>query len=598
MPESCCGFLLVPGILKAGSARLFSAQFLENSVLCRVVCEVIMQNRMMQVRIQFWLTLAQPIAQPIGVWSTGLMLTGATIALPAAIAQASSSLQWQYNPESAALSLNLPAGTTPRYFLAAQPARIVVDVPNTDVGNVLTEKQFPGTVQQIRIAQFQPGITRIVMQLAPGTVLAPQQVNLQQSGNQWVLRPVLADASVPAAIASARPVPSPENQPEPIAANSTANPAVNPVVNPAANSSVNSTEASSPAVVPELPPLEPGATEIPVELPPAEMAAAETPTVTVPNLASNPSAAIPNSQAPAVQSPAIQTQENQAIETPRSEQITQTQESSDAVTAALPTELPPATLEPTSLPTELPPASVNDSASSPNFASSTVNSTVNVPALDAPRPLSSRSSEIATIEFGQPLPEGSSRSTSRDTPREASPEIAAVKSAPGVLLPAGTVLSLRYQGEETLSLTNDYPLQEVLVVDRDIADQTGQVIVPAGSQVIGRFETGSAGSEFIAQAISIDGQNFLINGRSNKLSGDRELSGNRMARNSAIGAVAGTLLGALTGVGIIAGIAAGAASSAATTYLTAPQPAIIEPDRVVEVRLLEDVRQTNFAIGG
>lgn len=286
----------------------------------------------------------------------------------------------------------------------------------------------------------------------------------------------------------------------------------------------------------------------------------------------------------------------------------QTQEIPEAVAAALPAELPPASAEPTPLPTELPPASLvpsvdsaaeNPARSSVNpSANPSANSTVSVPALEPPRPSSNRSSEIAAIEFGQPLPEGSPRSASGDIPREASGEIAAVNSTPGVLLPAGTVLSLRYQGEETLKLANDYPLQEVLVVDRNIADQTGQVIVPAGSQVIGRFETGSAGSEFVAQAISIDGQNFLINGRSDQLSGDRGVSGNRMARNSAIGAVAGTLLGALTGVGIIAGIAMGAASTAATTYLTAPQPAIIEPDRIVEVRLLEDLRQPNFAIGG
>jgi hypothetical protein len=176
--------------------------------------------------------------------------------------------------------------------------------------------------------------------------------------------------------------------------------------------------------------------------------------------------------------------------------------------------------------------------------------------------------------------------------------VVAVNSTSGVLLPSGTVLSLRYQGEETLNLSSDYPLQEVLVVDRDVRNQEGQIIVPAGSQVIGRFETGSSGSEFIAQAISINGESFLLNGRSDKLSGDRQLSSNQTMQNSALGAVAGTLLGAVTGVGLIAGIAAGATTSAAATYLTAPQPAIIEPDRVVEVRLLEDLRQPGYGIGG
>jgi hypothetical protein len=254
------------------------------------------------------------------------------------------------------------------------------------------------------------------------------------------------------------------------------------------------------------------------------------------------------------------------------------------MTAALPQELPPA--ESNALPTELPLATIVPSSES----------TVNVPALEPGSPSPARTREVAAIEFGQPLP---GTQFANEPAREGFRGTAvAVNSTQGVLLPSGTVLSLRYQGEATLNLSSDYPLQEVLVVDQDVRDQAGQTIVPAGSQVIGRFETGRSGSEFIAQAISIDGQTFPVNGRSDKLSRGRQVPSNRMMQNSAIGAVAGTLLGAFTGVGLIAGIAAGAATSAATTYLTAPQPAVIEPDRVVEVRLLEDLRQPGYGIGG
>jgi hypothetical protein len=165
------------------------------------------------------------------------------------------------------------------------------------------------------------------------------------------------------------------------------------------------------------------------------------------------------------------------------------------------------------------------------------------------------------------------------------------------LLPSGTVLSLRYPGSTELKLSSDYPYQDVLVVDQAVRDQAGQVVIPEGSSVIGRFETGSQGSEFIAQAIEIQGQTVLLNAKSDRLSGDRQVSRNHLLQNSALGAIAGTLLGAFTGVGLIAGIAAGAATSAATTYITSPQPAVIQPDQIVEVRLLEDLHQPNLRTG-
>jgi hypothetical protein len=159
------------------------------------------------------------------------------------------------------------------------------------------------------------------------------------------------------------------------------------------------------------------------------------------------------------------------------------------------------------------------------------------------------------------------------------------------------VLSLRYPGSTELKLSSNYPYQDVLVVDQAVRDQAGQVVIPAGSSVIGRFETGSQGSEFIAQAIEIQGQTVLLNAKSDRLSGDRQVSRNHLLQNSALGAIAGTLLGAFTGVGLIAGIAAGAATSAATTYITSPQPAVIQPDQIVEVRLLEDLHQPNLRTG-
>ncbi|PSB60162.1 AMIN domain-containing protein, partial [filamentous cyanobacterium CCP1] len=61
-------------------------------------------------------------------------LTGATafsaivLTVPAQAAILSS---WEYNPSNYELEILVPGGTTPRYSLVAEPARIIIDLPNT-----------------------------------------------------------------------------------------------------------------------------------------------------------------------------------------------------------------------------------------------------------------------------------------------------------------------------------------------------------------------------------------------------------------------------------------------------------------------------------
>jgi hypothetical protein len=127
-------------------------------------------------------------------------------------AQAAQLTNWRFDPATQQLEINVNGGTTPRYFLLAQPARIVLDLPNTRVGSVPEQQTYAGAVRQIRVGQFQPGLTRIVIELSPEAVLGAEQVELQNVGNpgsdRWVLRPVLANQpeAVPPPVAS-RPTP-------------------------------------------------------------------------------------------------------------------------------------------------------------------------------------------------------------------------------------------------------------------------------------------------------------------------------------------------------------------------------------------------------
>lgn len=147
-------------------------------------------------------------------------------------------------------------------------------------------------------------------------------------------------------------------------------------------------------------------------------------------------------------------------------------------------------------------------------------------------------------------------------------------------------MTLRYPGAASLNLRTETPHQEVLLLQSDVRDTWGGVVVPAGTVVIGRFETSSAGSRFITQAISINGRNIPLIAQSEVMGGNRRVSNNQLLRNSGIGAIAGGLIGGFSGLGFLGG----AATGAAVTYFTSPKPATLQPEQTVQVRVLEDVR--------
>ncbi|WP_235006698.1 AMIN domain-containing protein [Calothrix rhizosoleniae] len=101
---------------------------------------------------------------------------------------------WRFSPQTLQLEFTLSGSTQPRHFSLRQPDRIVVDLPNTKLGYVNTKQNFSGAVQSIRISQLNADVTRIVLDLAPGTVLDANQVQLQpiswQNPSRWLLTPI------------------------------------------------------------------------------------------------------------------------------------------------------------------------------------------------------------------------------------------------------------------------------------------------------------------------------------------------------------------------------------------------------------------------
>lgn len=123
---------------------------------------------------------------------------------------------WRFSPKTQQLEINLSAGTTPRYFYLAQPSRLVVDLPNTKLGKVTTQQNYSGAIKSIRISQLNANDTRIVLDLAAGTVFNPKKVQLQpvsrKNSTRWVFRPVISSKTT--AVKSGNSPPSAKKQPQ------------------------------------------------------------------------------------------------------------------------------------------------------------------------------------------------------------------------------------------------------------------------------------------------------------------------------------------------------------------------------------------------
>jgi len=458
-----------------------------------------MQNRhrLHTTHGKIWLSLGLVAiaSHPLGL-TLGLGAGAIATVVVAAPAQAAALTQWRFDPVSQQLEVTIPPGTTPRYFLLAQPTRIVMDLPNIDMGAVSEQETYQGAVRQIRVSQFQPGLTRIVLELSPDAVLAPGQVQLQQltatsnASARWALRPLFESGSGE------------------IAANSATAPAAPAPVSPS-----------------------PDSADLPDDLqgrsPSALLTPAPAVNATPPTPAPSPSGVASDWQIPPALPPALpQTSSPSMVTVPPL----------SAAAAIQPAPIQPALVQP-------------------------------APAQPAP---------------AQPAP-------AQPTAPIQPPTIATAPSNPNLLLPSGTALNLRYPRQTALTLNPETPWQEVLVLDQPVLDFAGNVVFPAESQVIGRFETSSRGSQFVAQAISLNGRNLRLDAESANLGGDRQVSERNLIRNSALGVIGVTVLGVLTGgIGLL-GLAAGAATGAATTYVTAPQPATIQPNQIVQVRLTRDI---------
>lgn len=564
------------------------------------------------------------------------------------VAIAAEGRQWEYDPYTH--QLQITSQQKPQYFILADPVRIVIDVPNSNFGINPTEENYPGLVRRIRISQFKPGETRIVMDLDPGISIHPGQITLEPlgQGNRWVLRPQFALSQA---------LPPMENR------------GTLPQLPAIANIGHQPPMLGSQPETAIVPPLE--MTPVPIssdvglptqQVTPGINSSTNTPgdvvTVRVPGLNETSTSEL-NSEptgttdifVPPPPPPGWENQNNQNQN--NQNQNNQNQNTTDRSNTIPPSasqtpsvndfsELTPSEKElMESLPpysewqqvplSETPSASIEESASvTPATSATEAERTeaetavvLSVPAVpewetataeESTEESTNRSLSLmaysspsdGVITFGESLPvrwtgatdaENSVNSAiAIDVPNlpndqndlnNVNPtEVQIPVTDPNVLVAAGTVMILRYPGSEGFTLKSGSSRREVLVVDVEVYDRNGKAIAPVGTPAIGTFISDRSGSRFVVEAMVINGEMVPISAASEAIAGDMAVSRNGLLSWSTLGAVGGAAIGGLAGGPLLGGAAAGLAAN----LLSAPKQTAIAPGQVLPVRFTEHWR--------
>ena len=118
----------------------------------------------------------------------GLILTFLALLLYASPAQAGKLLFWRFESTNNRLVFNTDSRVQPTAQLIPDPTRVVIDLPGITLGRPTVNQSIGGKVTGIRVAQFDPYTTRLVIELAPGYTVDPQQVKVRGiSPTQWTV---------------------------------------------------------------------------------------------------------------------------------------------------------------------------------------------------------------------------------------------------------------------------------------------------------------------------------------------------------------------------------------------------------------------------
>ena len=117
-----------------------------------------------------------------------LLLSCLSVFLGCSPAEAGKLVFWRFESNENRLIFTTDAGVQPRAQLIFNPTRLVIDLPGTTLGSPTVKESIEGIVNSIRVGQFDPQTTRLVVELEPGYTIDPQLVEFRGiSPTQWLV---------------------------------------------------------------------------------------------------------------------------------------------------------------------------------------------------------------------------------------------------------------------------------------------------------------------------------------------------------------------------------------------------------------------------
>ncbi len=97
-------------------------------------------------------------------------------------------LSWEFKPKENRLVFLTEEGVQPKAKLISNPTRLVIELPGTTLGRTTVKENYSGTIRGFRIGQSTANTVSLVVELAPGYTLDPQQVKFRGiSPTQWTV---------------------------------------------------------------------------------------------------------------------------------------------------------------------------------------------------------------------------------------------------------------------------------------------------------------------------------------------------------------------------------------------------------------------------
>ena len=94
-------------------------------------------------------------------------------------ADAGQLLSWDYEKEKNRLVFTTDEGVQPTAKLIANPTRLVIELPETTLGRTTVKEKYSGAVRGFRIGQSTNNTVSLVIELAPGYTINPEQVRFR-----------------------------------------------------------------------------------------------------------------------------------------------------------------------------------------------------------------------------------------------------------------------------------------------------------------------------------------------------------------------------------------------------------------------------------